>query len=175
MRGALACVGALVVLALVPRVGRPQGVAGQVAIDAEVIGQAITITSLRNLDFGSVLKGVTTTVLPTAATAGEWQVQGTKNAQVSVAFTLPTQLVNIQALPGSTMPISFTPTSARWNRATNDVAGATAFDPTAGATGKLGPPANPFLYVWIGGTVLPAPTAKPGIYTGTIIVSIAYL
>ena len=73
------------------------------------------------------------------------------------------------------MPISFTPTSARWNRATNDVTGATAFDPVAGTTGKIGPPANPYLYLWIGGTVSPAATAKPGIYTGAIIVSIVYL
>ncbi len=175
MSRALRCVGVLVALLLAPRTGRPQGVAGQVGIDAEVIGQAITITSLRNLAFGTVLKGVATTVLPTAAGAGEWQVQGTKNTQVIIAFTLPTQLVNVQALPGSAMPISFTPTSARWNRAINDVTGATAFDPVAGTTGRFGPPANPYLYLWIGGTVSPAATAKPGIYTGAIIVSIVYL
>ena len=168
-------VGALVALVLVPCGGRAQGVAGQVGLDAQVIGQAITVTALRDLTFGTVLKGVATTVLPTDANAGAWQAQGDKNANVIIAFTLPTLLVNIQALPGSTMPIAFDATSARWNRATNNVAGATAFNPVTGATGKFGPPANPFIYLWIGGTVNPAATAKPGIYTGTIIVSIAYL
>jgi len=158
-------VGALVALVLVARAGRAQGVSGQVGIDAEVIGQGMAITSLRNLNFGTVIKGVPSAVLPTDAAAGEWQVQGNKNATVSIVFTLP----------GSTMPIAFGPTAALWNRGTNTVAGATPFDPTAGTTGKFGPPANPYIYLWIGGTVTPAATAKPGIYTGTIIVSIAYL
>ena len=175
MSRAFVRVGALVALVLVARAGQAQGVAGQVGIDAEVIGQGMSITSLRNLNFGTVIKGVPSAVLPTDAAAGEWQVQGNKNATVSIVFTLPTQLTNVQALPGSTMPIVFGPTAALWNRGTNSVAGATPFDPTAGTTGRFGPPANPYIYLWIGGTVTPAATAKPGIYTGTIIVSIAYL
>ncbi len=175
MKHAVAGIAALAALLLLPPAAPAQGVAGQVGIDAQVIGQAITVTSLRDLNFGTVLKGVPTTVLPSNAAAGAWQVQGDKNAQVAIAFTLPTLLTNIQALPGSTMPISFAATSALWNRGTNNVAGATAFNPSAGTTGKLGPPANPYIYLWIGGTVSPAATAKPGIYTGTIIVSIAYL
>jgi hypothetical protein len=171
----LVLVGALVALVLVPGTGRAQGVAGQVGIDAQVIGTGITVTSLRNLDFGTVIKGVPTAVLPTAAAAGEWQVQGSKNALVTIRFTLPTVLTNIQALPGSTMPIAFGAAAALWNRGTNSVVGATPFDPSVGATGRLGPPANPYIYLWIGGTVSPAATAKPGIYTGTIVVSLAYL
>jgi len=167
--------GLLLLGLLVPRRGVPQGVSGSVGIDANVIGQAVTVTTLSNLNFGSVPKGVATTVQPTAAGAGAWQIQGSKNADVSMAFVLPAVLTNIQALPGSTMPISFGATSARWNRATNNVAGATAFNPVAGTTGKLGPPANPFIYLWIGGTVSPAAATKPGVYTGTIIVTIAYL
>lgn len=165
----------LVALSVLPGVVRGQGVSGQVGIDAQVIGQAITVTALRDLTFGTVLKGVATTVLPTDANAGAWQVQGDKNANVTIAFALPTQLVNIQALPGSTMPITFGATSARWNRATNNVAAATAFNPASGVSGKLGPPGNPYIFLWIGGTVNPAATAKPGIYTGTIVVTIAYL
>lgn len=175
MRGASVCGTALVALLLTPRLARTQGVAGQFGIDAQVIGQAITVTALTNLNFGTVLKGVPTTVLPSSAAAGAWQVQGDKNAQVSIAFTLPAVLTNIQALPGSTMPITFGAASALWNRGTNNVAGATAFDPSVGTTGRMGPPANPFIYLWIGGTVTPALTAKPGIYTGTIIVTVAYL
>jgi spore coat protein U-like protein len=165
----------LLLALLVPRPGGSQSVGGALGVDANIIGPALTVTTLSNLDFGSVPKGVATTVQPTAAGAGAWQIQGSKNADVSITFVLPVVLTNIQALPGSTMPISFGATSARWNRATNNVAGATAFNPTAGTTGRLGPPANPFLYLWIGGTVSPAATAKPGVYTGTIIVTIAYL
>jgi len=167
--------GLLLLGLLVPRPGLSQGVGGSVGIDANVIGQALTVTTLSNLNFGSVPKGIATTVQPTAAGAGAWQIQGTKNADVSIGFVLPTLLINVQALPGSTIPLSFGATSGRWNRATNNVAGATAFNPSAGTTAKLGPTANPYLYLWIGGTVSPAATAKPGVYTGTIIVTIAYL
>jgi len=167
--------GLLLLGLLLPRPGLSQVVGGALGVDANVIGQALTVTTLSNLNFGSVPKGVATTVQPTAAGAGAWQIQGSKNADVSITFVLPALLTNIQALPGSTMPISFAATSARWNRATNNVAGATAFNPVAGTTGKLGPPANPYIYLWMGGTVSPVVTAKPGIYTGTIIVTIAYL
>ena len=152
-----------------------QGSSGSVSADAVVVTVGMTITTLRNLAFGTVIKGVATTVLPTAANAGAWQVTGNANAFATIAFTLPTVLTNIQALPGSTMPITFSATSARWNRANNNPAAGTAFNPALGAVGRFGPPPNPNLYIWLGATVNPAPTAKPGIYQGTIIVSLTYL
>jgi len=147
---------------------------GTVSADAVVVTVGMTIGTLRDLNFGTVIKGIATTVLPTAATAGEWQVTGSSNAFVIISFTLPTQLTNIQALPGSTMPISFSATSARWNRANNDAAVAAAFNPAIGVVGRLGPPPNPNMYIWLGGTVNPAGAAKPGIYQGTVVVSLLY-
>jgi hypothetical protein len=147
---------------------------GTVGADATVVTVGVTIATLRDLNFGTVIKGVPATVLPTAATAGEWQVTGSSNAFVVISFTLPTQLTNIQALPGSTMPISFSAVSAVWRRATNNPVGGNVFDPGAGTVGRLGPTANPTLYVWLGGTVNPAPTAKPGIYQANVIVSLIY-
>ena len=152
-----------------------QSPAGAVTADAVVVNGGMTITTLRDLAFGTVIKGVATTVLPTAPSAGAFQVTGSANAFATISFTLPAVLTNIQALPGSTMPITFSGTSARWNRANNNPAAGTAFDPATGATGRFGPPPNPNLYIWLGGTVNPAPTAKPGIYQGTVIVSLAYL
>ena len=165
---------ALLALALVlPRL-LPAQSAGTVAADAVVVTTGMTVSTLRDLDFGSVIKGVATTVAPTAVTAGEWEVLGSPNAFVVISFTLPTQLTNIQALPGSTMPIAFNATSAIWRRATNNPAGGTTFNPAGGAVGRLGPPPNPSLYIWLGGTVNPALTAKPGIYQGNVIVSLIY-
>lgn len=152
-----------------------RGQTAGVAVDAVVINQTMTITTLRDLDFGSVIKGVSTTVLPTAASAGEWEVAGSANAFATITFALPTVLTNIQALPGSTMPINFSATAALWRRSTNNPAGATVFDPSAGVTNaRFGPPPTPFLYIWLGGTVNPALTAKPGIYTGVVIVTVFY-
>jgi len=147
---------------------------GSVSADAVVVTGGMTIATLSDLNFGTVIKGVATTLQPTAATAGTWQVTGSSNAFVIISFTLPTQLTNIQALPGSTMPIAFNATSARWNRANNNAAAGAAFDPATGAVGRLGPPPNPNMYIWLGGTVNPAPAAKPGIYQGNVIVSLIY-
>ena len=148
--------------------------AATVSADAIVVRVGMTIATLSQLNFGSVPKGVATTVAPNQAAAGEWQVTGNANAFVNISFTLPTQLINIQAQPGSSMPIAFSAASALWRRATNNPAGATTFNPNVGTVGRIGPPANPTMYVWIGGTVTPAAAAKPGIYQGTVIVSLSY-
>jgi len=145
-----------------------------VTADAVVVTVGMTVATLRDLNFGTVIKGVPTAVLPTAATAGAWQVTGSANAFVIISFTLPTQLTNIQALPGSTMPISFNAVSAIWRRSTNNPVGGNVFDPAVGAVGRLGPPPNFNMYVWVGGTVNAPLTAKPGIYQGNVIVSLIY-
>jgi len=165
---------AALVLAL-PARGVAQGPSGSFSADAVVVTVGMTIATIQDLNFGSVPQGVATTVAPAGATAGQWQITGNPNGFVTIAFTLPTVLTNIQALPGSTMPISFGLTSALWRRANNNPAGANAFSPALGVVGRFGPPANPTINVWIGGTVNPAPAAKPGIYQGTIILSLTYL
>ena len=166
------------VLSLGLLTGAAQPLVGQnaatVSADAVVVTVGMSIATLSQLNFGSVPKGVATTVAPNQAAAGEWQVTGNGNAFVNIIFTLPTQLINLQAQPGSTMPIAFNATSALWRRATNNPAGATTFNPTVGTLGRIGPPANPTMYIWIGGTVTPAAAAKPGIYQGTVIVSLSY-
>ena len=152
-----------------------QGGSGTFTADAVVVTVGMTIATIQDLNFGTVPKGVATTVAPAGATAGQWQITGSGNAFVTIAFTLPTVLTNIQALPGSTMPIAFGLTSALWRRANNNPAGATPFSPALGTVGRFGPPANPTINIWIGGTVNPAAAAKPGIYQGTIILSLTYL
>jgi len=168
------CLFASLLLAL-PASAAAQGPSASFTADAVVVTVGMTIATLQDLSFGTVPKGVATTVAPAAATAGQWQITGNPNAFVTIAFTLPTVLTNIQALPGSTMPISFGLTSALWRRANNNPAGATAFSPALGTVGRFGPPPNPTINIWIGGTVNPAPAAKPGIYQGTVILSLTYL
>jgi len=160
-------------LALAPRL-QAQGGSSSVSADAVVVTTGMTISTMRDLNFGTVIKGVATTVAPAAANAGEWQVSGSANAFVVISFTLPTTLTNIQALPGSTMPIAFNATSAIWRRSTNSPAGGNVFNPAVGDVGRLGPPPNFSMFIWLGGTVNPAPTAKPGIYQGNVVVSLIY-
>jgi hypothetical protein len=166
---------ALLLAACVTLFARAEAQSGAtVPADAVVVTVGMTIATLRDLTFGTVIKGVPSTVLPTAANAGQWQVSGSANAFVLISFTLPTQLTNIQALPGSTMPISFSAVSAIWRRSTNNPVGGTTFDPAVGAVGRLGPPPNFNMYIWVGGTVNPTVTAKPGIYQGNVVVSLIY-
>src|SRR5262245_5587333 len=99
----------------------------------------MNIAVTNNLDFGSVTKGIATTVPITAAGAAATQMTGSPSAVVSITFTLPTVLNNIQAAPGSTMPITFSATSAGWRRAVNNPAGANTFDPAVGTIGRVGP------------------------------------
>ena len=161
-------------LVAMPRPAHGQN-SGGISVDAEVIAVGMTVTKPSDLNFGQVTKGIATSVLPTDAGAGEWQALGNKNANVQITFTLPTQLTNIQALPGSTMPITFSATSARWRRDVNNASGGAAFNPAVGTTGRFGPTSNPSLYIWVGGTVTPAGNAKPGVYVGNVIVSLVYL
>lgn len=166
---------AAALLLALPASAVAQGGSGTFTADAVVVTVGMTIATLQDLTFGTVPKGVATTVAPAAAGAGQWEITGNPNSFVTIAFTLPTQLTNIQALPGSTMPMSFGLTSALWRRANNNPAGATPFSPALGTVGRFGPPPNPTINIWIGGTVNPAPTAKPGIYQGTVILSLSYL
>lgn len=163
-------------LGFVPAAALAQGVALNGTITANVIGGSITFNNLQNINFGTVPRGVPTTVLRNAPGAAKVQVTGSSNAFAQIRFTLPAQLPNIQAVPGINMPITFSATSAGWNRDSDDPGGGTAFNPAVGVNNaRFGPPPRPYLYVYLGGTVTPSPTQAPGIYQGSIILTITYL
>lgn len=163
-------------LGFVPAAAMAQGVALNGTITANVIGGSITFNNLQDIDFGTVPRGVPTTVLRNAVGAAKVQVTGSSNAFAQIRFTLPAQLPNIQAAPGINMPITFSATSAGWNRDSDDPGGGTAFNPAVGVNNaRFGPPPRPYLYVYLGGTVTPSPTQAPGIYQGSIILTITYL
>ena len=163
-------------LGLVPAAASAQGVALNGTVTALVIGGPITFLNLQNLDFATVTRGVPKTVVQNTAFGGKVRVAGTPNAFAQIRFTLPTQLPNIQALPGINMPISFAANSARWRRTNDQPNGGTIFNPAVGVNNaRFGGNANPYFFVYLGGTVNPSPTQAPGIYQGTIILTITYL
>jgi hypothetical protein len=167
---------AALVLGLTPHVALAQGQSLNGTIDANVVGGSITFNTLQNLAFGTVPRGVATTVLRNAPGGAKVQVTGSANAFAQIRFTLPTQLPNIQGLPGITMPISFSATSAGWNRDTDVPSGGTAFNPAVGVNNaRFGPPPRPYLWVYLGGTVNPSPAQAPGIYQGSVVLTITYL
>ncbi|MGE0354165.1 MAG: DUF4402 domain-containing protein [Gemmatimonadales bacterium] len=169
-----AVLSTLIGLAAVAGPAGAQTPTGSMATTAQVVSGPITLNVLRNLDFGQVPTGVPTTVAPNAAGAAAVQAIGSPNTLVNISFTLPTVLDNIQAQPGVTMPIVFLNNSARWRRARNNPNGGTQFNPANGAVGRFGPRRNPTLYIWLGGRVTPSAAQTPGIYTGTVVVTLEY-
>ena len=167
---------ATLLLALAPAVAAAQGQSTTTSVTALVPGVPVTFLNLQDLNFAVVTRGVPKTVLRNTAAAGKVRVSGASNAFAQITFTLPTQLPNIQALPGVNMPISFAANSAGWNRDTDDPGGGTAFNPAVGVNNaRFGPPPRPYIYVYLGGTVTPSAVQAPGIYQGSIILTITYL
>lgn len=162
--------------ALAPTVASAQGVSVSGRATATVYTVPITFLNLQSLNFATVTRGVPKTVVQNTAAAGKVRVSGQPNAFTQIRFTFPTQLPNIQAVPGINMPISFAANSARWRRATDATGGGTTFNPAVGVNNaRFGGNANPYFFVYLGGTVTPSLTQAPGIYQGTIILTITYL
>jgi hypothetical protein len=138
---------------------------------ATVASGPITITPLRDLQFGQVVPGTQSTVLPTAPAAGQFVALGIPAAQASVSFTLPSTL---DAGP-VTMPITFSSTSARVGWFNNPNFFVQVFDPSVGTAFRFSPAFfGAAMYVWIGGQVSPAVSQVAGFYSGTVVLTLAY-
>lgn len=163
-------------LLLAPAAAGAQGRSINGTVTALVVGGPITFLNLQDLNFATVTRGVPRTVAQNTASAGKVRVAGTANAFTQVRFTLPTQLPNIQAVPGINMPISFAANSARWRRTSDAATGGTIFNPAVGVNNaRFGGNANPYFFVYLGGTVTPSASQAPGIYRGSVILTITYL
>ncbi len=124
----------------------------------------LSVTSLSDLNFPIVIRGVQLDVRPTDPNAAKFQISGARNAVLSVSFALPAALQG----PGS-LSMAFGPTSAAWSDK-DRVGGSQAFDPRQGVqatvTGKKS------IYVWLGGSVLPTASQPSGSYTGTATITV---
>ena len=163
-------------LMLAPASAAAQGATMTSVATVRVIGTPITFLNLQDLDFATVTRGVPKTVAENTASAGKVRVAGQPNAFAQIRFTLPTELQNTQALPGITMPINFAANAARWRRRADRTTGGVIFNPAVGVNdARFGGNANPYFFVYLGGTVTPSPSQAAGIYQGTIILTITYL
>jgi hypothetical protein len=142
--------------------------AQSISANAIVLGGNLEVTRERDLDFGDVLRGVPATVVVTDATSGRFRIRGTRGAEVSLTFLLPTLL----AVGPYTMPISFGPTAAG-HYVLQQAQNAVLFDPNAVRITRLRA-SNGLLYVWLGGTVSPSLTQAPGVYSGNVTLVITY-
>lgn len=123
-----------------------------------------TVTGIRNLAFGPVIRGVPSSVAPNdPIRSGRFYVRHIINRQVQVRFTLPTQLARVAG--GGNLPITFSTTDAI-ARGTAGSSVPVTFNPNNAITFTLTTSAD--FFVNIGGRVNPAAGQATGAYTGTI-------
>jgi hypothetical protein len=157
MRNSIIAFAATALLAL-PAAVSGQSNTAQIQALAEVLSP-IDVTAGLDLDFGQVLPGVPTQVLP--VDGGTFTVSGAVDQDVIVDFDLPATLAD----GALTMPVSF---DAGYGAGAPD----TGLDPNSNATVNLG--ATGGWDVFLGGTVLPSVAQAAGNYSGTVTLTVAY-
>ncbi len=166
---------------------------GQQSANASVAGNAnvaaqVTVTGNTPLEFGNVTPGVTKTVssagvvgpgLPggTTETAGKFTITKGANTQVTLGFTLPSNLVDLSS---NNLAINFTDYSGtKCGKLAYTALTDVPFTPATGeVVANSGSTATYFaaveFWVNIGGTVVPITGQVAGAYTGTITLTATY-
>ena len=134
-----------------------------IATATPAAGQS-TVTGIRDLNFGVVIRGVQTSVPPSdPIRSGRFYVRHILNRQVQLRFTLPTTLARVAG--GGTLPISFAATDAIAQGTAGSSVPVT-FNPNNTQTFTLVSSAD--FYVNLGGRVSPAAGQATGAYRGTV-------
>ena len=141
-----------------------------ISVSARVL-ESLVVTAVNDLEFGDIVAGNTSAVAPDDATAGQYEISGEAGSEVSLSFTLPSNL-ELVLDPSFTMPISFS-NSDGIHSTTNDAGAGSTFDPNVVHTPTLNA-MNGDLYIFIGGEVTAAPGQEPGNYEGTITLTVEY-
>ncbi len=144
---------------------------------------AVSVVAGENLQFGNVTPGNSKTInsadgviqgiiAGTTEKTGTYTVNKGANSQVSLSFTLPTNLVGVT--PANTLPINFTD----YNSTKLGAIGSVLWSPSASvvvtnATYPIAFAASSFV-VHVGGTVVPGASQAADSYSGTITMTATY-
>jgi len=138
----------------------------QITATAEV-ATPIAVTGVLDLDFGTVMPSFGRTILVSDATAGHFQVDGSANAEISLAFSiLPTDLTD----GANNLPVTFT----ALHNTTADPTGGTTFTPSVGVAATNLDVTTGQLHVYVGGTVTAAANQVAGSYSAQVELTAAY-
>jgi hypothetical protein len=130
----------------------------------------ITVSGIRNLAFGPVIRGIATHVLPSdAVKSGQFRFVTAIGNQVRVQFTLPNRL---NGPSGGQLPISFGTTDAIAVGSGGSSVPVT-FNPNTAQNFTI--VTSTTINVFIGGTVTPAANQTLGAYTNTITLTVTIL
>ncbi|MCF6268388.1 MAG: DUF4402 domain-containing protein [Melioribacteraceae bacterium] len=137
---------------------------------SSISAQNIYITKINDLDFGEVFIGYSSTIRDTDINAAKFVFYHTKwfRRNIQVNFVLPTTLNN----GGNKIRITFDQSQASWSY--NDrQSGRRNFDPhSVLKIRRVWFYRN--VYLWLGGTITTTSDLPYGIYSGTILLTVAY-
>ena len=129
------------------------------------------MTGVQDLAFGDIFPGVPQSVSKKSASAMEFTITGTVDAEVTLDLTLPQYM----SATGANMPMFFFSTDCQVD-STNAVSQASPtyddLNPHQTLTYSLGP--NGKLTLWLGGQIVPGLVQKSGNYTATVRLTSAY-
>ncbi len=134
---------------------------------------ALQVTATASLAFGSVIQGVPTTIAPTSASAGIFNIVGSGTLEILINLVLPEYL---SSSSGDRMVITFAPTDGEFEGlvaadGTDFTAGSTTFNPYTTLTANL--VANSGA-VGLGGKVYPSENQSAGAYTADVTLMVSY-
>lgn len=165
----LVCLCVCLVL-LIPGVHAQES--GTIQAIATVVS-GLQVIGLNNLNFGTVTPGIDKTVDKTdVGFAGEWQINGSANAEITIDFTLPTYLYTADST--ATLLILFSGTDASYDDETGggQTIPAGVLNPMGQGVENIGAAGR--MYVWIGGTVQPTIAQTGGDYAADVVLTVAY-
>jgi hypothetical protein len=141
--------------------------AGNVGGDKHHHPKPFVAIAHRDLTFGEVLPGVTTTIRSDDPhRAALFEVQGEAAGCVRIEFLLPPALISPA---GSELELAFAYRDGQADFSRGRFRGV-RFDPRSPLIASLGP--NGKLYVKLGGTVLPTISQPGGVYAATISITV---
>jgi hypothetical protein len=175
---------ALLLLLAAPRVLCAQaGITAGVATTLDILFPAITGSGVRPMNFGTVVPGTTTTVAPQTPQGAEFHIGGLLGRKsVDITLTLPASL---SGPGGATIPLSFAGANAAACEldalGVCQTASLVSWDPVAKPTTRVRPTkfgpgpkvfVNDQLALYLGASVSPAASQRPGHYAASATVLI---
>ena len=130
-------------------------------------GAQLTMRAIRDLNFGSVIPGVQTSIPPNhPLRSGEWEFISAIGRTVSISFNLPNRL---NGPAGRTMIIRFGPNDGIAT-GTAPTSVPVTFDPRR--TNNFNLVSSARILVFLGGRVQPAGNQQPGTYRNTVTMTV---
>jgi len=130
-------------------------------IPAEANGQVVR---MRDLTFGTILSGTTSSVSKTSANSAQWRFTGLFALGGNFVLTLPTTMTG----PGTAIALTFSTTDGQRSTTNNPTTG-TSFNPHVSQSVSV--LFNGTVYVWLGASVSPPINQKAGTYTATVVLT----